>query len=283
MCVLVKFHICRAQGGMVRMRENEMKGDLKLVAVVAVVAALFGRTALWGVFSWAISTPFHETGHAAAAWLTSRTALPTPFKAIIFSEQREIWFFLLQLAGCAWIWKIGRDEEDGRGLLVGLAWVWSVLLVFCSFVLGVQAREQFMIWAGQGGELLLAAAAISLGLAYGSDLPWVYGTTKFARQHKVLLFWGAVVFAGSPSRWFLCLRNPTLVPFGAFGEEPDAGDLDRLKDDFNWTVPGMIKSYLFVALLSLVAIATVAALNWEKREAKRVPIPMPFPPSRRPA
>jgi len=257
------------------MTESEMKGDLKLVAAVAVATALFARTPVWGVFSWAISTPFHETGHAAAAWLTSRPALPTPFRAIVFSEQREIWFFLLQLAGCYLIWKRGHDEEDGGGLLVGLAWTWAALLVFCTFLLGPQAREQLMIWAGQAGELALAAAAISVGLAYGSDLSWVYGTTKFSRQHKVLLFWGAVVFAASASRWFLSLGNRTLVPFGAFGEEPDAGDLDRLKDDFNWTVPGLIKSYLFVAFLSLVAIAIVAVFNWEKREPKPVPIPVP--------
>lgn len=258
------------------MNDNEMKGDLKLVAAVFAGTALFSRTGLWGLFSWAISTPFHETGHAAAAWLTSRAALPTPFKAIVFSEQREIWFFLLQVAVCYWIWKRGRDEEDGGGLLIGLAWVWVVLLVFCSFVLGIQAREQLIIWAGQAGELALAAAAVSVGLRYGSELPWVYGTTKFARQHKVLLFWGSVVFAASASRWFLCLGNRTLVPFGAFGEEPDAGDLDRLKDDFNWTVPGMIKSYLFVAFVSMAAVAIVAVLNWEKREAKPVPGPLRY-------
>lgn len=248
------------------MNDAEMKRDLKLVAAVAVATALFSRTPLWGVFSWAIACPFHETGHAAAAWLTSRLALPTPFKAIVFSEQREIWFFLVQIAGCYLMWKRGRDEANGGGLLVGLAWTWAVLLVFCSFVLGPQAREQFMIWAGGAGELALAAAAVSVGLAYGSDLPWVYGTTKFARQHRVLLFWGTVVFAASASRWLLCLRNPTLVPFGAFGEEPDAGDLDRLSIDFNWTVPGMIRSYLFVAFVSMIAVALVAVLNWEKRE-----------------
>jgi hypothetical protein len=203
-----------------------------------------------------------------AAWLTSRAALPTPFRAIVFSEQREIWFFLLQVAGCYWLWKRGREEEEGGGFLVGLSWVWLVLLVFCSFVLGPQAREQLMIWGGQAGELWLSAVAVGVGLAYGSDLHWVYGADKFARQHRVLLFWGTVVFAASASRWFLCLGNRTLVPFGAFGEEPDAGDLDRLMSDFNWTVPGMIKSYLFVAFVSIVAIVVVAVLNWEKRQAE---------------
>ena len=224
-----------------------MKGDLKLVAVVTLATALFARTALWGAFSWAISTPFHETGHAAAAWLTSRVALPTPFKAIVFSEQRELWFFLLQVAGCYWMWKRGREEQDGGGLLVGLAWAWVVLLVFCSFLLGIQAREQLVIWAGQAGELALAAAAVSVGLAYGSDLPWVYGSTKFARQHKVLLVLGSCRLRGQRVALVPLSRQPVAGPFGAFGEEPDAGDLDRLKGDFNWTVPGMIKSYLLVA------------------------------------
>jgi hypothetical protein len=143
------------------MQGNELKGDLKLVAAVAVATALFARTPLWGLFSWAISCPFHETGHAMAAWLTSRTAIPTPFRAIVFSEQREIWFFLLQVAGCYWIWKRGREEEEGGRLLIGFAWVWVGLLVFCTFLLDPLAREQFMIWAGQAGELALAAAAVS--------------------------------------------------------------------------------------------------------------------------
>jgi len=247
------------------MNNNQMKGDLQLVAVVALGTAFFSRTTLWGLLAWALSAPFHETGHAVAAWLVSRPAIPSPFKAIVFANERTLWFFLAQLGGCWLLYRHGRGEESR--LLVGLAWVWAVLLVFCSFLLGPDAQTQLISWSGLGGELVLTAAAISLALAYGSDLPWVYGEGKFARQHRVLLFWGAIVFSAAATRWFLAVRNPNLIPFGGFGSEE--GDLDVLKIDYYWTRAGIVRSYVATALLSVLAIGLVAMFNWEGRARSR--------------
>jgi hypothetical protein len=247
---------------------NEMKGDLRLVAVVGGATALLSQTAVWGVFAWALSAPFHEVGHTLAAWLVSRLAIPSPFRAIIFSRERELWFFLLQLAGCFFLFRHGREQESG--LLVGIASVWASLLVFCSFVLGPGSRDQLIHGSGLGGELLLSAAAIALALAYGSDLPWVYGAESYARQHKVLLFWGAVVFAASATRWLRAVRNQTLIPYGGFGSEE--GDLDVLSIDYQWNNTGFVRSYLAAALVSAALVALVAVLRWESRE-RREPVP----------
>ncbi len=241
---------------------DEMKGDLKLVALMGAVTAVLSRTPVWGVFSWALGAPFHEVGHTLAAWLVSRPAIPSPFRAIVFSEERELWFLLLQLAGCYFLWRHGREQESG--LLVGLACAWAPLLLFCSFVLGPASRNQLISWSGLGGELVLSAAAVALALAFGSDLPWVYGAQSHARQHKVLLFWGTVVFAASASRWVLAVRNRTLIPFGGFGSEE--GDLDVLLLDYNWTHAGFVRSYLAAAFLSALGVAAVALLRWENRK-----------------
>jgi hypothetical protein len=243
--------------------QDEMKDDLKLVGVVGLASALLSQTPVWGIFSWALGAPFHEVGHTVAAWLVSRPAIPSPFRAIVFSEDREPWFLLLQLAACFFLWKHGREQESG--LLVGLACVWASLLLFCSFVLGVASRSQLISWSGLGGELVLSAAAISLALGFGSELPWVYGAQSHARQHKVLLFWGTVVFAASASRWVLAVRNKTLIPFGGFGSEE--GDLDVLLLDYNWTHAGFVRSYLAAAFLSALGVAAVALLRWDSRRA----------------
>lgn len=238
-----------------------MKGDLMLLGAVALGTGLFSQTPVWKLIAWALSAPFHETGHAFAAWLVSRPALPTPFKAIVFAEQRTLWFFLLQLGGCFLLFKQGREQESR--LLVGLACVWAFLLVFCSFLLGPGAQVQLISWSGQGGELILASAAMSLALAYGSDLPWVYGEGKFARQHRVMLFWGCIVFSAKLTLWLLAARNHALIPFGGFGSEE--GDMDLLKDDYYWTLSGLVRSYLATGFFCALAVGGVALFNWESR------------------
>jgi hypothetical protein len=224
---------------------------------------LLSQTGLWGIFSWALSAPFHETGHTVAAWFVSRPAIPSPFRAIIFTEEPALWFLAAQLVGCVLLFKRGREEGEQMPLLVGIACLWAPLVLFCTFALRLDKQEQLIAWAGQGGELILPAAAIALALAYGSDLPWVYGTSdKFLQQHRVLLFWGAVVFSASATRWFSSIRNPTLVPFGGFGTEE--GDLDLLKNDYLWTVPGFQRSYLWTAVVALLGVGLVAKLKWEE-------------------
>lgn len=247
-----------------RDRLSDVQADLRFAAIVAVVIVVFFQTPIWGVFSWALSAPFHEVGHTLAAWAVSRPALPSPFKAIIFTEERALWFFLLELGGCVFMFARGRREGEEMPLLVGIARTWGVVLVFCTFALRLDKQEQLIAWAGQAGEIVLPAAAVALALAYGSRLPWVYGTSDtFLQQHRVLLFWGATVFAASTTRWLSSLRNPTLVPFGGIGSEE--GDLDLLKNDYLWTVSGFQRSYLWTALVSALFVAGVAAFHWQGR------------------
>src|SRR5262249_35940755 len=107
---------------------SQMKADLRFVAIVGLTTMLLSQTSFWGILSWALSAPVHELGHCVAAWLVSRPAVPSPCKAIIFSEEPALWFLAAQLVGCGLLFKRGREEGEEMPLLVGIACAWAPLV-----------------------------------------------------------------------------------------------------------------------------------------------------------
>lgn len=245
-----------------------LKRDITfLLGLLIGLPLCFSFLGFTGLFAWALSTPPHELGHTLAAWLTSHWASPTMFFTVMPSEDRQMWLFAAEVIACALIFRAGLRGGGAVCFLVSITWL--VLLLIGTFVLKPNAQDQLILWSGQGGEQILATVMIMAALIYGDTIPWVED------HYTVLLFWGAMSYTNSVRRWYLSQNDPTQVPFGAFGESGDAGDasngdVDRLLEQYHWTLDQLTHSYLRTAAVCFICIgiASIIAMHVRKDEVE---------------
>lgn len=199
----------------------------------------------------------HEMGHAAAAWVTGRWALPLPW--VTFSFDRNIVVSLLVFGGAGSLIHFGRR---GSRVLLGLG-VTLLAVAVAGHLAPESVQEPFFTFGGEAGAMIFGAL---LSCAFLVDSP--------LRPFRGGLRWGWLVigaasWADAMRVWWACRQDFANVPFGL--EDGMPSDASRLVDEFGWDTRTMVNRFVLVGCVSLtgVAVAWLVALRRQRQTLRR--------------
>jgi hypothetical protein len=218
--------------------------------LVAGLAILFKLSPL-GFFLEGFHVWVHEFGHATAAWLSGRRALPLPIGWTNVEHERSILVYLgvLFLLGAMAV--AGWRERKAWPIVLAAPLV--ALQTYMTWFQSEDRGHMWMIFAGVGGEFYLSAAMI--GFFY-FEFPEKF---RWGGCRYVFLFIGAACFFESFAFWSKVKRGLEGIPYGSMinGEDDGGGDMNILKDEYNWTQHGIIHAYTHLAGACLVALLVI--------------------------
>lgn len=205
----------------------------------------------------------HELGHASAAWLCGVWAVPAPWFTWTFGPSAAV--SLLVFGGAAaLVWSGRRGLGPDGGVLGARRRVVGGAALGCH-LLGPNAQEVFVTFAGEAGAMLYGAALSTAfllpprGRALRGGLRWGW------------LVIGAMAWVDSVHLWLLARRDPANLPFGL--ENGTESDATKLVDRFHWAEDAMVSRYLaFAALtggLALAAWLTAVLRDRRRRRLRR--------------
>jgi hypothetical protein len=251
--------------GLAHSRSHHDRGieNLLGVPVALALAALFCSTGLGRLLASSVGMPFHELGHAAASWLSSRIAIPLPFFTLWYDDQ-SVLMGLVVLAVLGW-WMFHTRREKNHfmfGAAVVVLGVWAV----CTFLISATTTLMWQILAGALGEILFGAFLL---VSFHFPLPDRF---RWDFWRWVALLPASLCFMHALMLWRTVSADVSLMPWGsAIGSESD-GDMNRLVQRFAWNANELADFYLGAAYVCLAAVALVygyaAFRMWSKRASQ---------------
>lgn len=238
--------------GLAHSRSRYDRGIENLIAVplVLTLSWLFCSTALGRMLASLVGMPFHELGHAAASWLSSRIAVPLPFFTFWYDEQ-SVWMGVLVSGGLGWL--MFHTLREKNHFMLAVAGLVTVLWTVATFIVSAQRTLMWQILAGALGEIVFGAFIL---VAFHFPLP--------DRFRWDFWRWVAVVPAGlcfihAIVLWRTVSADVSQMPWGsAIGSESD-GDMNRLVQQFAWNANDLASFYANAAYVGLAAIAAAYA------------------------
>lgn len=222
---------------------------------VALALSLLARLAwlpdslLWYFFR----IPVHEFGHACAAWLGGRLAvplgaiIPMAGMTVYFSFERSPLVFLAVFAGLGWLLRLALCRR--ARFLGALSAVLILLQIDLTWLQPAQRVQMLFTIGGLDGELVLGTLLV---LAYFYRQP-VYRWDFF---RFVALLVGTCTFAPAFLLWRRISTGDAGLPLGSWlGSRGDgSGDLDRLMAVYGWSASGLVAHFNRLGLACLVVI-----------------------------
>lgn len=220
-----------------------------LLLGLALSATGFGRLLVYPV-----QMQFHELGHALAAWLSSRAALPLPFGFTFWREERSLFTGACMLFLIAVLAERARRERRWFGLVLAL--VLAAAFVHLSLVLPADRSRMVMIAAGIAGELVLPCLVL---VAFYFPLP---DRLRWDFFRFLALLPAATGWLGTTSLWRAVARGQRPLPMGSIlGATGDgSGDLERLIAEYGFTPASITSLYLGLARVTFLLLAVVYVL-----------------------
>jgi hypothetical protein len=230
----------------VERRFRQLAVPVALLVAWGLVHAGFPRMLLRIVLSMWI----HESGHAVAGWLCGRLAFPGPWFTPIGGTRS--WFVVLLLAAATVAAAI-RLWPSRRGWAIAVAMLLP-LQACCSFGLSGRGQDILILWAGDGGCLVI-----------GTLLMLSFYARASSSLRKGWLRWGflvigAAAFADAFATWWAARTDPEAIPFGE-NEGRGLSDPTVLVFEHGLTVPGLVSSYVWTGVLCLSALAVAHLLG----------------------
>jgi hypothetical protein len=226
-----------------------------LVLAWAAVHAGFLRMLVRTVLSMWI----HELGHAVAAWLCGRFAVPGPWFTPMGSGRSLIVVLLVAaalVAGAVRLW--GQSRPWSVALLALLP-----VQLYCSFGLGERQATAFIIWSGDGGCLVLGTL-LMLSLYARKQSQIRVGWLRWG-----FLVIGAAAWADGFATWWAARTDRDAIPFGE-NEGRGLSDPTVLVFEKGFSIPGLVSSYIWAGALCLAVLAVAYVLGLRKlRERER--------------
>lgn len=200
----------------------------------------------------------HELGHASAAWLTGRWALPLPW--VTFSFDRALFVSVLMFGGALLLIRFGRARSSPTTMALGAAWLLATL---GCHLMPASVQQPFFTFGGEAGAMVYGVL-LSCGFLVRSPLRVFQGGLRWG-----FLVIGAASWADATRVWWTAKTDFAEIPFGL--EDGMPSDATRLVDEFGWDAGVMVKRFLLVAFVSLgvAAAAFVAALVRERLSPPR--------------
>jgi hypothetical protein len=224
--------------------------NLIAVPLVMLLSWLFCSTNFGRLLASLVGMPFHEIGHAAASWLSSRVAIPLPFFTFWYDDQ-SVLMGLIVAGVLGWLLFHTYREKNwfmfASALAVSLAWAVTTFLIPPSRTL------MWQILSGALGELIFGAfLLVGFHFALPDRLRWDF-------WRWIVLIPAALCFTQATILWRTASSDVSQMPWGsAIGSESD-GDMNRLVQHHGWTANDLADFYLNIAYLGLTALAIAYA------------------------
>ena len=147
----------------------------------------------------------HELGHASAAWVCGRFAVPVPWMTYA-SDDRSVGVTvaMLLLTGGLGVWSF----RQRRWWAVGVSTALVVLCLFCTATLSTRAVQVFGIFSGDAGAMVFGVGLMSTFYAR-RESRLVQGALRWG-----FVWWGAAAFVDSWATWVAARRDMAEIPFG---------------------------------------------------------------------
>ena len=238
-----------------RLTHSRSRHDQGMENLIALPAALtlswlFCATSLGRILASMVGMPFHELGHAAASWLSSRIAIPLPFFTLWYDDQS--WLMGLVVASVLG-WFLFHTRREGNHFMFGVTCALVSGWLFATFLVSPRTTLMWQILAGALGEIVFGAFLLTV---FHFPLPDRF---RWDFWRWVALIPAALCFMHALSLWRTVAADVTLMPWGsAIGSESD-GDMNRLVQQFGWGANEIAGFYLGAAYLGLAALVATYA------------------------
>jgi hypothetical protein len=199
----------------------------------------------------------HETGHAVAAWLCGYLAFPGPWFTPIAETRSPILAIAIAAALGYASFRCWRSE---RRVLAATCAALIAVQFCCTLLLGPRPARQFIIFAGDGGCLVLGALLMATVYAPRN------GAIRRGWLRWGFLAIGAVSFADAFAQWWGSRSDPDRIPFG-HNEGSGLSDPSVLTELFGWSETALVRRYVVLGCVCLVALAAV--YWWGLAQARR--------------
>ncbi|MFZ1863144.1 MAG: zf-TFIIB domain-containing protein [Polyangiales bacterium] len=215
------------------------------VPLVLLISWLLCSTNLGRVMASLVGMPFHELGHAAASWLSSRIAIPLPFFTFWFDEQSV--FMGLVVAGTLG-WLMVHTYREQNWFMLGAASTVLVAWAVTTFAVPPTRTLMWQILAGGWGEILFGAFLL---IAFYFPLPDRF---RWDFWRWIALVPAALTLTQATLLWRTVATDVSQMPWGsAVGSDSD-GDMNRLVQQFSWNANDLADFYLHTAYICLAAL-----------------------------
>lgn len=214
-----------------------------------------------GIFLRGFHVWMHEFGHATAAWMCGRRALPLPFGWTPVEDEYSpfVYFGLLLL----FILLFGAGWKERKVWPMLAAMVLAGLQYYMTWRMPEERQEFWWgAFGGVGGEFYLSALLMAF---FFVELPekFRWGICRYG-----FFLIGATVFLHITGFWEQVNQGLQDIPFGSMinGEDDQGGDMNKLLDDHGWTRSDIRHRYLSLgrccwAGLGLVYASFALGLN----------------------
>ena len=212
-------------------------------------------------------TWMHEFGHATAAWLSGRRALPLPIGWTNVMPEKSLFVYLGVLFLLGVLFVAGWKERKIWPMLAAVAVV--PLQFHLSWLMPQHRTDFWFSFCGVGGEFYLSTACM---VVFYFQLPEKF---KWSLCRYVFLFLGASSFLHIWLFWRQVKRGLDGIPWGGVvtGEDDAGGDMNILRDDYAWSNHRIIDTYngLGTACLAvLLAVYVIFALRLDRAIGRRL-------------
>ena len=237
--------------------------ELRLRSFAIPAALLASALAVWSSIGHFFVRTFasmwvHETGHAVAAWLCGYLAFPGPWFTPVANERSPI--LVVAIAGALGYATFRSWRADRRALAATSAAL-LFLQLSCTLFVGARAARQFIIFAGDGGCLVLGTLLMA--------------TVYVPRESAIRRGWlrwgflaiGAASFADAFGLWWGSRSDPDRIPFG-HNEGSGLSDPSVLTELFGWSETALVRRYVVLGCVCLAALAALYCWGlWRARQA----------------
>ncbi|MDH4282433.1 MAG: zf-TFIIB domain-containing protein [Myxococcales bacterium] len=228
-----------------RSRYDEGMENLIAVPLVLSLSVLLCSTEFGRLLASLVGMPFHELGHAAASWLSSRIAIPLPFFTFWFDDQ-SAWMGLLVAGVLGWL--IFHTRRERNRFMFAVAWVLLSAWAVITFFIPASRTLMWQILAGALGELVFGAFIL---IAFHFPLP---DRLRWDFWRWVALIPASLCFTHAMILWHGVSADVSQMPWGsAVGSESD-GDMNRLVQQFGWSANDLADFYLTIGYLGVAAL-----------------------------
>jgi len=195
----------------------------------------------------------HEFGHATAAWLTGRRALPLPigWTNIEPPYSPTVYFGILVLLGGLFV--AGWKERKVWPMVIAV--VLAPLQYYLTWRLPEHDQRFWWTFCGVGGEFYLSAFFMA---CFFVQLPEKF---RWGACRYLLLFLGASCFLNIYLYWRDVYHGLEDIPMGSLvnGEDDAGGDMNVLMNSYHWTHGRIRLVYHYLGNGCLVGLAVVYA------------------------
>jgi Zn-finger nucleic acid-binding protein len=236
-----------------RIRFDRGLENVIVVPVLLAISWFLCSGPLGRLFASMVGMPFHELGHAAASWISSRIAVPLPFFTIWYDDQS---WLMGSVVAAVLGWFAFHTYREKNRFMFGVTCVMTVGWLIATFLISPATTLMWQIMAGGLGEIFFGSFIL---IAFHFPLPDRF-RWDFWRYLAVIP--GSICFAQALTLWRKASKDLSQMPWGsAIGAESD-GDMNRLVNHFGWNATELAEFYLgaaYVALAALVAAYAYAA------------------------